>query len=98
MKREDVEALAALARIELTDAEIETFSKEFDDILLYVDRVKGLAEGTVKEPQVGVLSNVFREDTDPHPPDRYTEDVLASAPLLQDRYIRVKKIIGQDHG
>lgn len=95
MKREDITHLADLARIELTEGEVERFSKEFDDILGYVDRVKGLAEGGALEPAVGAVFNVLRKDENPHESGLYTEDLLNAAPAKEGKYVRVKKIIDQ---
>ena len=93
MKREDIMALADLARIELTEKEIEQFSKEFDDILTYVARVKGLAEG-VPEKKLGVVHNVFREDENPHEAGKYSEALLNELPSRKGMYAEVKKILG----
>lgn len=98
MKREDIEGLAALARIELTEVEIERFSKEFDDILGYVGEIKGLAQGTVPAPMPGVVHNVFRKDESPNEPGAYTEELLALAPHRQGRYVSVKKVLRTDNG
>lgn len=97
MKREDIIALADLARIELTDTEIERFAKEFDDILAYVGEIKGLA-GAAVEPAVGPHFNVFREDVDPLPADLYTEVLLEAAPVRDGRYLKVKKVLKNDNG
>ena len=97
MKREDIEALANLARIELSDAEIERFSKEFDDILEYVSAIKGLA-GESMAPEVVKHFNIFRKDQDPLPADAYTEALLAAAPERHGRYVKVKKVLKNDNG
>jgi aspartyl-tRNA(Asn)/glutamyl-tRNA(Gln) amidotransferase subunit C len=97
MKREDISALADLARIELSEAEIERFSREFDDILDYVSAIKGLA-GKADAPAVGTHFNVFREDRDPLPADMYTEALLEAAPLRHGRYLKVKKVLKNDNG
>ena len=93
MKKEDIVHLAKLARIELTDAEIERFSHDFDAILDYVGEVKGLAGAQGGEPQLPPLHNVFREDKDPHEPGIYTEDLLALAPKRHGAYVEVKKVL-----
>jgi aspartyl-tRNA(Asn)/glutamyl-tRNA(Gln) amidotransferase subunit C len=98
MKREDILSLAELARIELTDAEIEQFSKEFDDILSYVGEIKGLAKGTTTSPKTGVLTNVFRDDVNPNEPGAYTETLLDLAPARQGRYLSVKKVLKSQNG
>lgn len=95
MKREDMLALADLARIELSDAEAERFGADFDGILDYVGAIKGLAaEGG--EPVVGPVHNVFRNDTDPTPPDTYTETLLAAAPKRHGRFLKVKKVLSDN--
>ncbi len=98
MKREDIEGLASLARIELTDTEIERFSKEFDDILGYVGEIKGLAAGGVLTPQVGPVHNVLREDINPNEPGAYTEALLELAPHRQGQFVSVKKVLRSDNG
>jgi aspartyl-tRNA(Asn)/glutamyl-tRNA(Gln) amidotransferase subunit C len=97
MKREDIQALADLARIELSDEEIERFSREFDDILEYVGEIKGLA-GKADAPAVGTHFNIFREDRDPTPADTYTEALLEAAPERFGRYLKVKKVLKNDNG
>lgn len=94
MKREDILHLADLARIELTDTEIERFSKEFGAILGYVDSIKSMTQGEKVEPTIGALHNVFREDVDPHEAGIYTEDILSLAPQREKQYVKVKKILG----
>ena len=93
MKREDILHLADLARIELSDAEIDRFSKDFDDILTYVSAVKDLASQAPSEQKLGVVANVFREDENPHEAGIYTEDILALAPDRVGQYVRVKKVL-----
>ncbi len=94
MTREEILHLAQLARIDLCEAEIERFTKEFSDILAYVDQVKGLAREGSLEPAVGVVHNVFREDQAPHEGGIYTDDLLAAAPMREGGYVKVKKILG----
>lgn len=94
MKREDILHLADLARIQLTEEEIERFSKEFDAILGYVATIKELAGEGVLEKKVGALHTVLREDEGAHEGDVYTEDLLQAAPDRVGRYVRVKKILG----
>lgn len=94
MKREDIIALSDLARIELTEEEIDSFSREFDDILAYVASVKDLTANVSTEPKIGVVANVLREDENPDPADLYSEDLLKGAPHRRGRYVEVKKILG----
>ena len=86
--------LAKLARIEISDAEAEKLSREFDAILGYVSEVKEV----VPEQHSNILKNVgvfnvMREDANPHESGIYTEKILNEAPARQDNFIKVKKIL-----
>jgi len=93
IKKEDVEHLATLSRIELTPTEAEDFAKDITNILGYVSEIKDMTGEETSEKKVGALFNVFREDGEPHEAGKYTEDLLALAPERQGQYIKVKKIL-----
>ncbi len=93
IKKEDIEHLATLSRIELTEDEAENFAKDITNILGYVSEIKDLAGEAAQEKKVGALFNVFREDSEPHAAGKYTDDLLALAPERQGQYIKVKKIL-----
>jgi aspartyl-tRNA(Asn)/glutamyl-tRNA(Gln) amidotransferase subunit C len=89
----EIEKLASLARIELTTAEKENFTKQIHAILGYVDQLKQVS--VTKSSDINhTVVNVFREDTVPHASGEYTEALLAVAPAREGQYVRVKKIIG----
>jgi len=90
----EIQHLAALSRITMTDAEAEAFSVEFDAILHYVEQVKAVSADTAAAPVVGALANVMRADASSHEPEAYTEALLEAVPLREGRYVRVKKILG----
>lgn len=93
MKKEDIEHLAKLARIEVTDGEAEKLAGDITNVLAYVSQIEA-AVGTVpSEKQVGPLFNVMREDGEPHEAGMYTEDLLSAAPERDGQYVKVKKII-----
>lgn len=93
IKKEDIEHLATLARIELTDHEAEQFAGDITSILGYVSDIKDITGDAAPEKKVGALFNVFREDVDPHEGGKYTDDLLALAPERQGQYVKVKKIL-----
>ncbi len=93
IKKEDVEHLATLARIELTEHEAEQFAHDISSILGYVSEITDLTGTGAPEKKVGALYNVFREDTDPHEAGKYTDDLLALVPERQGQYVKVKKIL-----
>ena len=91
----DIEKLAELSRINISNEEKEVFAGEIESILNYVDQIK-LATGEAGRAislEEGGLKNVFREDRDSHDSGQFTEDLLESAPEKENGYIKVKKIL-----
>lgn len=95
MERSDIQHLAVLSRLSLTDEEIEKFRTEADAILEYVAAVKELAleEG---EPEVGAHANPLREDVVTNAPGQYTEVLLSALPKRVGNHALVKRIISAD--
>ncbi|MGH7260929.1 MAG: Asp-tRNA(Asn)/Glu-tRNA(Gln) amidotransferase subunit GatC, partial [Nitrospiraceae bacterium] len=77
--KQDVEQVAKLARLEITETEKETFAQQLSGILTYVEKLNALKTEGV-EPTATVLgqTNVFREDK--ARPSLPVEKVLANAP------------------
>ena len=92
--KEDVEHVAMLARLALTDAEIEQLTGELGAILDHAARVSALDTADVPPTAHPLpLVNVLRPD-DPRPGlDR--DEVLAEAPLAEDGQFRVPRILGE---
>jgi len=88
----EVEHVALLARLSLSQAEKEQLSEQLGAILEYADSLKMLNTDNI-EPLDNILpiSNVFREDVVTNSPDR--EGLLANAPLAEDGQYKVPKII-----
>ena len=64
LTREDVLKLAQLARLELSEAEIEEYRSELSDILQYVEHLQSVdIDGLEPTQQVTGLTNVTRDDT-----------------------------------
>lgn len=99
----DLEHLAKLARIKLTEEDKKSLIKEFDSILTYVDQLKKVDVSMDAEGRVGAVKNVMREDlvrrsevasaTLRRTDER--EALLNEAPHRVDDFIAVKKIIEQ---
>jgi aspartyl-tRNA(Asn)/glutamyl-tRNA(Gln) amidotransferase subunit C len=94
LTREDVLKLARLARIDLTDDEVNEFTTEFSAILQYVEQLSSVdTAGLEPTSQVTGLTNVTREDVE-RPYSYATEDLRANVPAMQDGQIKVKRMIG----
>ena len=99
ISREDVQKLAQLSRIELTEGEEISFMSEIDSILNYVGQVSeiGIANdesGTQKK--ISEVRNVFRQDENPHESGMYTKELLEQAQSREGDYLKVKKILQND--
>lgn len=94
MKREDIEHLATLARIRLTEDEKERLPDELTSIVSYVSVVSDIAaDDADAAPQVGPRSNIFRKDEITNKPDEFTKDIMDEMPSSEGRYLLVKKIL-----
>lgn len=92
ISREDVLHVARLARLELSDAELETMRAQLDSILTYIDRLKEL-DVTGVEPTSHAVArvNVMRDDVvaPSFPPD----EMLRNAPDRVGELVRVPRIL-----
>ena len=92
LSKEEVIKIAGLARIALSEPEIEKYQKDLSSILDYVEELKNVdTEGLEIVSSVTGLENVEREDTIIMAD--YQEDILANAPERKDRYYKVKSIL-----
>lgn len=94
LSKEEVKKIAHLARLHLTEDEVELFAGQLTDILNYVDVLKELDTAGVPETnQVTGLTNVLREDAIDSSlclPD----ELLACSPLPKDKHqIKTKKVL-----
>jgi len=94
ISKEQVEHVAKLARLEITDAEKDAFSQQLSAILSYVEQLNTV-DTTGVEPTATVVqqANVFREDS--LRPSLSVDKALSNAPESQDGYFIVPKIIGE---
>ncbi len=91
MKKEDIEKLAKLSRLELKEDEIEGFVKDFNSIIGYVSEINSaVAELPLKE--AGELRNVMRPDGEAHESGINTEALLGNAPATGNGYVKVKQV------
>jgi aspartyl-tRNA(Asn)/glutamyl-tRNA(Gln) amidotransferase subunit C len=92
LSKEEIEHIAMLARLSLTDEEKELFGAQLSSILDYMEKLNELdTENIEPTSHVLSLSNVMREDA---PRDSISrEDALSNAPDRTDTFYRVPKII-----
>lgn len=89
----DVEHIAKLAKLEFSEDEKAKFTEQFNEILTFMEKLNELDTSKV-EPLSHVieLQNVFREDV--VKPSVSTEEALKNAPVKNDKFFKVPKVIG----
>ena len=97
ISKKDVEHVARLARLALTEEEKDRYTEQLGQILTYVEKLSALNTDNVPPTShVLPLSNVWREDkTEPSTAQTLgsPEDILANAPEREGPLFKVKKII-----
>ena len=89
---QEVEQVARLARLQLSDAEKERMRSELDGILSYIDKLRALdTEGVPPTSHAVPMINVMRDDEPV--PSLPQADMLANAPDRSGEFFRVPKII-----
>jgi len=92
ISREEVEHVALLARLELTEEETEVYTEQLNSILEYAAILESLdTEQVVPTSHAVPLHNVLREDQVQPSMDR--AQVLSNAPDEEDNFFRVPKIV-----
>jgi len=89
MQIKDVENLAELARLELTEEEKQEILKDMGGILAYVGQIESLSIDTNPQHQI---TNVWREDTE-EKRDFSRDLIVGQFPDKQDDFLKVKKIL-----
>lgn len=94
LDRATVEHIAALARIGLTDEEIERMREQLSSILDHISSLQDVDTDDIPPTaQVIQLQNVMRDDV--VQPSLPRELVLANAPRSEDGYIKVNAVLDQ---
>lgn len=91
----EVSRLAQLARIDLTQAEVETIAGQLDHILDAVQQIAAVAGDDVPATSHPIpLTNVFRPDV--VTPSLGAEAALAGAPAAMDDRFQVPRILDEE--
>jgi len=93
LTREEVLNLARLARLHLSDDEIESFQNDISAILDYVDELKGVDLGNINnKKKITGLKNIMRKD-EVVDYNQSQDMLLKNAPNIFDKQIQVKRML-----
>ncbi len=94
LSNEEIQHIAKLARLELTDSELKKYSGQLSAILNYIDQLKEVdVKGIEPTAQVTGLENILREDAVKNWDEKEIEEALADAPEKEEGFIKVKRVI-----
>lgn len=93
MNPQDIENLAKLARMDLSEAEKASLASDMKNILAFVDQIKEADIDMDAEGRLGPVYNVFRSDENPHETGIHTEALVSAAPDREGDFVKVKKIL-----
>lgn len=95
LTRDQVRHVAELAKLKLTDAEVDLFQEQLSAVLQDADRLDELDTRSIP-PTAGVLPlrNVMRPD---EPQPSFPRDVmLQNAPDVEDGFVKVQVVLNTD--
>ena len=90
--KEDLQNVAVLSRLAIPAEQEDKYIDQMDKILTYMDNLAELDTENVKPTTYALpMQNVFRKDEVKESLDR--EAALANAPLQEDGYFKVPKVL-----
>lgn len=95
IRKEDIEKLATLSRIDVSEEEKKELVKDIESILSYISEIQEVSKKE-SNSTVGDLRNVMRIDGEPHESEIFTKAILEGMPKKEKGYLKVKKILSQD--
>jgi len=96
MNTQDIEKLARLSRLHVSEDEMESYAKDFDGILGYIESITSVdvsGYDTDNQKSSRVVYNAMREDEDSYEAGEFTDAIMNQVPDSKDGYVKVKKIL-----
>jgi aspartyl-tRNA(Asn)/glutamyl-tRNA(Gln) amidotransferase subunit C len=91
--RDEVAAVAALARLELDPSELEVFARQLGEVLAYAAEVQQI-DTTGVAPTASVVTRHEADRADEVRPSLDRDVALANAPDADDALFKVPRVIG----
>lgn len=90
LSNDDIKRLANLARVTVPEGELESVTKDIGNILGFIDIIQSVQLEAIVD-QDPERANIFRDDT--VQPLHPAYDLIEAAPLHQDHFVKVPKVI-----
>jgi len=93
LNKEEVQKIANLSKLELTEDELSSLGKDISGVLDYIDKLREVdTTDTIPTAQVTGLENILREDKVENWDETERDNALAQAEL-EDNQIKVKRVL-----
>ena len=89
VSKEEVKHLAWLARMELTDKELEVYTKHVEEIISYLNTLDKISLQDIKPLKKAIDYTKFREDEIVES----KEDTLSVVKNAKDRFVKAPKMV-----
>ena len=93
-KKEEIQHIADLARLELSDKELDIYGKQLSNILGYIEQLQEVdTDGVEPTAQVTGLENFWREDEPCVWDDSERVNAINQAPEVEDGQVKVGRVL-----
>jgi aspartyl-tRNA(Asn)/glutamyl-tRNA(Gln) amidotransferase subunit C len=94
LDKQQIQHIANLAKLDLSDEELEKYGGQLSDVLSYIDQLQEVDTNNVEPTaQVTGLVNAWREDEVMEWDEKEIDEALKQAPEIEDRQYKVKRVI-----
>jgi len=94
ISKKDVEHVARLARLSLTEEEKDRYTAQLASILGYIEKLNGLnTDGVEPTAHPWPVSNIWREDKTDRLQSITRDELLQNAPEKEGPFFKVRKVI-----
>lgn len=94
LQSEEIKHIADLARLELSESDMEKYGQELSAVLGYIEQLQEIdAKDIEPTAQVTGLTDVWREDIAGEWAAEDNEIALKNAPEYEDGFIKVKRVL-----
>jgi len=92
LDKKEINHLADLARLNLTDAENESLQKDLDGILKYVDQLAEAKLNDLPDTAIGLSENEVREDGNPITNSDIAQNIVEQFPQKEGRSLKIPPV------
>ena len=94
LTKEQIKHIAELARLQLTEKELEIYGNQLSRVLGFIDQLQEVDTDDVEPTsQVTGLENVLREDTAREWDKKESKEALEQAPEIKNGQVKVKRVL-----